>query len=126
MQPATAKVFSALDGRHVPRIHFGVGTAELLPLMAESGADVVGVDWRTPLDRARDRLGPTSPCRATSTRRCAWPPGRSWPSTPGPCWPPPAPNPGHIFNLGHGVLPETDPDVLARLVDLVHQEGRAR
>ncbi len=120
VQPATAKVFSALDGRHVPRIHFGVGTAELLPLMAESGADVVGVDWRTPLDRARERLGPDVALQGNldpTVCLAPWPVvaehARAVLAAAGD-------NPGHIFNLGHGVLPETDPDVLARLVDLVH------
>src|SRR3546814_5443585 len=54
--PASAKVFAAVEATGVPRIHFGVGTGELLPLMSAAGADVVGVDWRVPLDVARDRL----------------------------------------------------------------------
>jgi uroporphyrinogen decarboxylase len=104
----------------IPLIHFGVGTGELLPAMAQAGADVVGVDWRTPLDAASSRLGPgyavqgnLDPC----TLLAPWPvveaevrrvvrEGSS--------------APGHIFNLGHGVLPETDPDVLTRIVALIH------
>src|SRR3546814_17271559 len=54
--PASAKVFAAVEATGVPRIHFGVGTGELLPLMSAAGADVVGVDWRVPLAVARDRL----------------------------------------------------------------------
>ncbi|WP_433057688.1 uroporphyrinogen decarboxylase [Dactylosporangium sp. CS-033363] len=106
----------------VPRIHFGVGTGELLPAMAEAGADVVGVDWRTPLDVAASRVpgkalqGNLDPCTllapwevvATEARRVLAEGAKA---------------PGHIFNLGHGVLPETDPDALTRLVDLVHTEG---
>ncbi|MRT44592.1 uroporphyrinogen decarboxylase, partial [Xylella fastidiosa subsp. multiplex] len=56
--PASAKVFEAVAGYGVPRIHFGVGTGELLGLMGEAGADVVGVDWRVPLDEAARRVGP--------------------------------------------------------------------
>lgn len=107
----------------VPRIHFGVGTSELLGSMADAGADVVGVDWRTPLDTAAGRLraaghevavqgnlDPTLvfapwPVLAAEVRRVV-DQGRA--------------APGHVFNLGHGVLPGTDPDVLARVVDLVH------
>ncbi len=105
----------------VPRIHFGVQTGELLPAMGEAGADVVGVDWRTPLDAAAARLGPRwalqgnlDPCVLlapwpaveTEVRRVIAQ-GRA--------------APGHIFNLGHGVLPETNPDVLTRVVSLVHE-----
>ena len=60
----------------VPRIHFGVGTANLLGLMGEAGADVVGVDWRTPLAARRSRSSGTGRCRATSTRRWSSPPPR--------------------------------------------------
>ena len=88
--------------------------------MGEAGADVVGVDLRVPLDEATRRVGPDRRCRATSTPRCCSRPwdvvGRGAPRS----WPPAGPRPGHVFNLGHGVLPETDPDVLTRIVDLVH------
>ena len=104
----------------LPRIHFGVGTGELLVAMAEAGATVVGVDWRTPLDTANARLesrhtlqGNLDPCALLApwdvveaeVRRTL----REGVAAP-----------GHIFNLGHGVLPETDPDVLTRVVELVH------
>jgi uroporphyrinogen decarboxylase len=119
VQPHSAKVLAAVAD--VPRIHFGVGTGELLHEMGQAGADVVGVDWRIPLDVAAGRIGagkavqgnldptlvfaPTSVVRAETARvvaegmRCE----------------------GHVFNLGHGVLPDTDPDVLARVVDHVHE-----
>jgi uroporphyrinogen decarboxylase len=115
--PHSAKVLGGLADAGVPRIHFGVGTAHLLPAMGEAGADVLGVDWRTPLDRApvggravQGNLDPTVlfapwPVVEAETRRIL---------TEG------ATAPGHVFNLGHGVLPDTDPDVLTRLVDLVH------
>jgi uroporphyrinogen decarboxylase len=106
----------------VPRIHFGVGTGELLGLMASAGADVVGVDWRVPLDEAAQRV----PAGTTLQ-------GNLDPATVFAPWPAVAERArevlrrgaladGHVFNLGHGVLPDTDPDVLARLVELVHQE----
>ena len=122
VQPHSAKVLAGITG--VPRIHFGVGTGELLGLMGEAGADVVGVDWRVPLDEATRRVGPDRALQGNldpAAVLAPWPAlreqaaavieaGRS--------------APGHIFNLGHGVLPETDPDVLTRLVELVH-EGAA-
>jgi uroporphyrinogen decarboxylase len=104
----------------VPRIHFGVGTGELLGLLGEAGADVVGVDWRIPLDTAARRVGsgkalqgnldpavllaPWDVVQARASEVLAR--GRA--------------AEGHVFNLGHGVLPQTSPDTLARLADLVH------
>ena len=119
VQPHSARVLAGVAD--VPRIHFGVGTGELLQDMGQAGADVVGVDWRVPLDEAVRRigpgkalqgnldptlvLGPTSVVRAQTERIVAE--GRA--------------AEGHVFNLGHGVLPETDPDALARIVDHVHE-----
>ena len=77
--PYSREVFDGIGSREVPRIHFGVGTGELLPLIGAAGADVVGVDWRIPLDEAARRVGRTARCRATSTPPCCWPTGR--PST---------------------------------------------
>jgi len=122
--PATKKVFTELAGRGVPGIVFGVGTGELLSLMATSGATVVGVDWRVPLDAATRRIGPLPVQGNLDPAICFAPQGvvddavrdvlrRG------------ATAPGHIFNLGHGVLPETDPGVLKAIVDLVHAEGRS-
>jgi uroporphyrinogen decarboxylase len=120
VMPHSARVLAALADLEVPRIHFGVGTGELLALMGEAGADVVGVDWRVPLDvaaaRVDDRVlqGNLDPAvvfapweiiaDAASDVIARGRTAR-----------------GHIFNLGHGVLPMTDPGVLARLVEFVHQ-----
>jgi len=118
--PYSRRVFAALADTGVPRIHFGVGTGELLGAMGEAGADVVGVDWRVPLDEAVSRVEPgkalqgnldpvvlLAPWEVIERRtRQVLDRGRT--------------AEGHIFNLGHGVLPETDPDVLARLTELVH------
>ena len=102
----------------MPRIHFGVGTSNLLGLMGEAGADVVGVDWRTPLataitqvgDRAvQGNLDPTlvfAPTEVMTARAAEIiEAGRA--------------ARGHVFNLGHGVLPSTDPDQLKRLTEFV-------
>jgi uroporphyrinogen decarboxylase len=121
--PHTSRIFAALGPAGVPRIHFGVGTGELLGLMGEAGADVVGVDWRVPLDEAVRRVEPGKALQGNLDPAVLLAPweiieerardvtarGRT--------------AEGHVFNLGHGVLPETDPDVLARLVDLVHAES---
>lgn len=120
VQPHSARIFAGL-GSAVPRIHFGVGTALLLPLMAQAGADVIGVDWRTPLDVASAAVGSAYAVQGNldpailfagwdvieaEVRRIL----REGAQTP-----------GHIFNLGHGVLPDTDPEVLTRVVALVHE-----
>ena len=119
--PASQKVFAGLADLGVPRIHFGVGTGELLGLFAEAGADVVGVDWRVPIDAAGRASVPTRACRATSTPPPAWRPWAAVEAEVPACSTGSAAGPGHIFNLGHGVLPETDPDVLTRIVELVHE-----
>ncbi|PLS75310.1 MAG: uroporphyrinogen decarboxylase [Actinobacteria bacterium] len=121
--PATRRIFAGLADLDAPRIHFGVGTGELLGLMAGAGADVVGVDWRVPLDAARARVGPGKTLQ-----------GNLDPSV---CLAPmdvveaevakvleAGGGTGHVFNLGHGVLPQTDPGVLQRVVELVHAHQR--
>jgi uroporphyrinogen decarboxylase len=120
--PATRRVFSATADLGVPRIHFGVNTGELLDQMAAAGAEVVGVDWRVPLDRAVERIGPDAVVQGNLDPALCLAP-----------WPAVAAGAratleagksarAHVFNLGHGVLPETDPSVLERLVALVHGE----
>ena len=116
--PYSARILASVD---VPTIHFGTGTATLLEDMAAAGGDVIGLDWRIPLDRGWETvgdehgvqgnldpallLGPWERVEAGARDVLARANGR----------------PGHIFNLGHGVLPGTDPDALGRLVELVHQ-----
>jgi uroporphyrinogen decarboxylase len=118
--PHSRRVLASVP--EVPRIHFGVDTAELLGLMASAGADVVGVDWRVSLEAAAARVGPGIALQ-----------GHLDPATVFAPWPAVAERArdvlkqgatadGHIFNLGHGVLPDTNPDILTRLVDLVHEE----
>ena len=119
--PWTRRIFGSLGSRSVPRIHFATMSAGILELMSAAGCDVVGIDWRIALDDAWSRIGDrgiqgnldpaallggfdvaASAARDVLARAA----GRG----------------GHVFNLGHGVLPDTDPDDLARLADLVHRE----
>jgi uroporphyrinogen decarboxylase len=121
--PASRRIFDGIADLGVPRIHFGVGTGELLELLAEAGADVVGVDWRVPLDRARARLGPTVAVQGNLDPAACLAP---WDVVEGKVLDVLERNgrrSGHVFNLGHGVLPETSPDTLARVVELVHEQG---
>ncbi len=120
--PATTKVLAGLADLDVPRIHFGVGTGELLAMMADAGADVVGVDWRVPLDQARQRVGPGRAVQGNLDPVICLAPWEVVADAAQSVLAQAGPGPGHIFNLGHGVLPATDPDILARLVDLVHAE----
>ena len=123
--PYSKQIFAAIAASGVPSIHFGVGTGELLGLLGEAGADVVGVDWRVPLDEAVHRVAAGKALQGNldpAVLLAPWPvieerarkvleQGRTAES--------------HIFNLGHGVLPDTDPVVLARLTDLVHSMSSA-
>jgi uroporphyrinogen decarboxylase len=123
--PWMRRLFEGLAGLGVPTIHFGVGTAGILRLQASAGGDVIGLDWRISLAAGRRSLGergvqgnldPTlllGPWEGVE-EAAAWIIDQN------------ARRPGHVFNLGHGVLPGTDPDQLARLVDLVHELGAVR
>jgi uroporphyrinogen decarboxylase len=120
VMPHSAAVLGGLADSGIPRIHFGVGTGELLGAMAEAGADVVGVDWRTPLDVASRRIGPGRALQGNLDPCALFAPGETLDAevrrvvAEGR-----AAASGHVFNLGHGVMPETDPDALRRVVDLV-------
>lgn len=121
--PYTRSIFAAVKDLGVPRIHFATGNPALLPLMARADCEVVSVDWRTPLDDAWRAAGHDVGIQGNLD--------------PGVCLAPfgvvaahardvlrrAGGRPGHVFNLGHGVLPETDPDTLSRLVELVHAES---
>ncbi|WP_199424802.1 uroporphyrinogen decarboxylase [Actinotalea solisilvae] len=120
--PASSRALAHVVDLGVPVVHFGTGTGELLRAMRDVGADVVGVDHRIPLDEANRRLGGTTPLQ-----------GNVDPALLGAPWPAleahvrdvirrGASAPGHVLNLGHGVPPETDPDVLTRVVRLAHGE----
>ena len=121
--PHTSKIFAALAETGVPRIHFGVGTGELLHLMGEAGADVVGVDWRVPLDDAASRVPFGKALQGNLDPAILLAPWEIVEERAGDVLRRGRTAEGHIFNLGHGVLPSTDPDVLARLTDFVHTES---
>jgi uroporphyrinogen decarboxylase len=123
--PHSAFVLAGLAETGLPRIHFGVGTGELLGAMTEAGADVVGVDWRVPLDAAAQRV------RAARRSGPAVLQGNLDPAVLLAGWPAVEREvrrvvaegraaDAHVLNLGHGVLPDTDPDVLTRIVELAH------
>ncbi|WP_229924924.1 uroporphyrinogen decarboxylase [Streptomyces sulfonofaciens] len=118
--PASSKVFAAVAGHGVPRIHFGVGTGELLGLLAEAGADVVGVDWRVPLDEAARRVGPGRALQGNLDPAVLFAPEEAVRAKAAEVLDAARDLEGHVFNLGHGVLPTTDPDALTRLVEFVH------
>ncbi len=119
--PYSKAIFDGLEGEGIPTIHFGTGTGDLLPLMREAGGTVVGVDWRTPLDQAWARLGSEVGIQGNLdpiTLMAPWPvlkaraaevldraDGKA----------------GHIFNLGHGILPQTPVDAVKALADFVHE-----
>jgi uroporphyrinogen decarboxylase len=118
--PASRRVLAGLADLGVPRIHFGVGTGELLALMADAGADVVGVDWRVPLDVARHRVGPGRSVQGNLDPAVCLAPWDVVASRVADVLARNGGRPGHVFNLGHGVLPETPPATLARIVEVVH------
>ena len=122
--PFSRRVFEGVADTGVPRIHFGVGTGEILHLMADAGADVIGVDWRVPLDVARQRLGPDTILQGNLDPAVCLGPLDVVEAEVADVLRRNGDHPGHIFNLGHGVLPEMDPAVLAHIVDQVHAHTR--
>jgi uroporphyrinogen decarboxylase len=120
VQPHVRRIFEGLDG--VPSIHFGTGTSALLELMADAGGDVIGVDQRVSLGDAWRRVGYDRGIQGNldAARLLA-----GWEATEAGARTVLAQaygRPGHVFNLGHGVLPETDTGLLRRLVDFVHEQ----
>ncbi len=120
--PGTRRLFSQLD-RSVPHIHFGVNAGHLLTAMVQAGGDVIGVDWRMALDDAWRAVGERAVQGNLDPVALFGPPeylasqvDRILDSVRG--------RPGHIFNLGHGILPETPPEAVTRLVRLVHERSR--
>lgn len=123
--PASRRVLEGLADLRVPRIHFGVGTGELLGSMADAGADVVGIDWRVSLGAAAERVGPGRALQGNLDPAICLAPWEVVAERVRRVLEGAVGLPGHVFNLGHGVLPETDPAVLARIVELVHESGGA-
>ena len=117
--PATKRIFAGLADLDVPRIHFGVAAGELLDLMSASGPDVMGIDWRVPLDVARERIAPDQAVQGNLDPALCLAPWDVLEVATRKVLAEGA-GPGHVFNLGHGVLPDTDPAQLERVVELVH------
>jgi uroporphyrinogen decarboxylase len=120
--PWSKRIFEGISDLGVPRIHFGVGTGSLLGAMAEAGPEVVGVDWRVPLSDAALRVGPGRALQGNLDPVVCLGPWDAVADAARSVLEERPAGTGHIFNLGHGVLPATDPDVLERLVDFVHEE----
>jgi len=120
--PWTTRIVDGVKDLGVPTIHFGVNTGHLLSLMARAETDVVGVDWRTPLDEAWGRIGEQHGIQGNLDPAACLGPWEVVEAKAGDVLRQAGGRTGHIFNLGHGVLPETDPGTLARLTDLVHEE----
>jgi uroporphyrinogen decarboxylase len=119
--PQMRRLFRAVAGLGVPAIHFGTDTAGLLPDMAAAGGDVIGLDWRIGLADGWSRVGED---RAVQGNLDPWLLLGPWEGVARAArgiLAEAAGRPGHVFNLGHGVLPATDPEHLRRLVDLVHE-----
>jgi uroporphyrinogen decarboxylase len=118
--PYSSEVFTEVADLGVPRIHFGVATGELLADMATAGVEVMGVDWRVPLDAAVRRIQPGQAVQGNLDPTLVFAPAEVVAAKAREVVAQGAGAAGHIFNLGHGVLPGTDPDVLARLVEVIH------
>ncbi len=119
--PHSAAALSAVADLGVPRIHFGVGTGELLVDMRDVGTEVVGVDFRVPLSEAARRVGDGHALQGNLDPAVLFADRAAVDARVHQVLADAEGLPGHIFNLGHGVLPDTDPDVLHRVVDLVHE-----
>ena len=124
VQPYVRRVFEAVKQTGAPAIHFGTGAASLLELMAEAGGDIIGIDWRVNLDDAWGRVGYERGVQGNLDPTIML---TSWPVIEAEVrdvLQRAAGRPGHIFNLGHGVLAPTNPDMLRRVVDAVHEHTR--
>ena len=118
--PYSREIFAAIKDAEVPTIHFGVGTGEILNLMSSAGSSVMGVDWRTPLDVVRKRLGSEVVLQGNLDPAICFASEQVISAEVLSILEKNGSHPGHIFNLGHGVLPETNPQVLEKIVEQVH------
>ncbi|HUI70365.1 MAG TPA: uroporphyrinogen decarboxylase [Spirochaetia bacterium] len=119
--PHTTRLFSAVKAAGVPAINFSTGTGAFIEAVASAGGDVVGVDWRLPLHDYWERIDFDRPIQGNLDPAALVAPWRELQPRIDAILDQAAGRPGHIFNLGHGVLPETSPDTVKRLVDYVHE-----
>ena len=124
--PHSRRILAALAELGVPRIHFGADTGPILHLMAAAGPEVVGVDWRTPLDEARRLLGPDAVLQGNLDPAICLEAPEVVDAAVADVLARNGDHMGHVFNLGHGVLPNTDPGVLAHIVELVQAHRPSR
>ena len=124
VQPYSQRIFEAIKQTATPAIHFGTGTASLLELMAEAGGDIISIDWRMDLDTAWERIGYDRGIQGNLDPTLLLTPWNVIEKGMLDVLQRAANRPGHIFNLGHGVLADTPPDLLRRLVDAVHESTR--
>jgi uroporphyrinogen decarboxylase len=121
--PHTRAIFDAI-GRRVPTIHFGTGTSTILEDLRDAGGDVIGVDWRIPIDEAWARIGPEHAVQGNlDPTLLLGPPARMLQQTDA-ILTRIAGRPGHIFNLGHGILPSTPVEHVQMLAHYVHTASR--
>ena len=124
VQPYSQRIFEAIKQIGTPTIHFGTGTASLLELMAEAGGDIISIDWRMDLDTAWERIGYDRGIQGNLDPTLLLTPWNVIENGMQDVLRRAANRPGHIFNLGHGVLADTPPDLLRRLVDAVHESTK--
>ena len=121
--PHTARILEAAKATGVPVIHFGTGTATLLETMATAGGDVIGADWRIPLDDAWELIGPDRAIQGNLDPTLLLGPMERMMDGADDVLRRAAGRPGHIFNLGHGILPETPVENVQALAHFVHGQG---
>lgn len=119
--PHTRRIFSALDAAPVPKIHFGVGTGAIFAEIREAGGDVIGADWRMPLDEAWDRIGHDRAIQGNLDPTLLLGPLDRLLAGADDVLDRAAGRPGHIFNLGHGILPQTPLEHVQELARHVHR-----
>jgi len=124
VQPYSQRIFETIKQTGTPAIHFGTGTASILELMAEAGGDIISIDWRMDLDTAWERIGYDRGIQGNLDPTLLLTPWNVIEKGMQDVLQRADNRPGHIFNLGHGVLASTPPDMLRRLVDAVHESTR--
>jgi len=124
VQPYSQRIFETIKQTGTPAIHFGTGTASILELMAEAGGDIISIDWRMDLDTAWERIGYDRGIQGNLDPTLLLTPWNVIEKGMQDVLQRAANRPGHIFNLGHGVLADTPPDMLRRLVDAVHNSTK--
>jgi uroporphyrinogen decarboxylase len=122
----TTELIRRIQALGVPVIYFGVDTASLLPTFRETGADVIGLDWRIPLDQGWRALGPNTAVQGNLDPITLFAPDAILEARVLEILQQAANRPGHIFNLGHGIVPNTPVDAVLRVVDLIKRHGHTK